>query len=77
MKLIRMKNKKLHELSKKITQNKLLGADAHSIRTITGGNMSLELLPNECGRENECWGYGGTAGDCSKNECWYFMTKEN
>ena len=39
-----MKNKKLHELSKKITENKLLGVDGNSIRTITGGKVSLELL---------------------------------
>ncbi|KAB1229764.1 ecotin [Chryseobacterium viscerum] len=71
-----MKNKKLHELSKKITENKLLGAGEHSIKTITGGKRSLEVLTGECSRENECWGYGSTANNCSKNDCWYYMKED-
>jgi hypothetical protein len=39
-----MKNKKLFELSKKVTENKLQGMSENSVKTIKGGKLPLELV---------------------------------
>ncbi|BFO66400.1 ecotin [Chryseobacterium sp. S0630] len=65
-----MKNKKLFELSKKITENKLQGMNENSVKTIKGGKLPLELAA-DCTSQNSCWGFGGTA-TCSGNSCWSY-----
>lgn len=65
-----MKNKKLFELSKKITENKLQGMSENSVKTIKGGKLPLELAAS-CTSQNDCWGFGGTQ-TCSGNECWSY-----
>ncbi|SHE99187.1 hypothetical protein [Chryseobacterium takakiae] len=66
-----MKNQKLHELSKKITENKVKSLDNESAMMITGGTGNLSLVAT-CGT-NDCWGF--SASGCDKNGCWSYHDK--
>ena len=61
-----MKNKKLMNISKKITENKVKSLDKNSVKAISGGR-AIELAICD---KNDCWGYGGV--DCGTNSCWSF-----
>lgn len=63
-----MKNKKLEELSKKITQGKLKKLHKHEVLTIYAGK---DFTVDDCIRHPDCNSY---CGICSTNtpNCWSF-----
>lgn len=61
-----MKNKKLMNISKKITENKVKSLDKNVVNAISGGR-AIEQSIVKCDT-NDCWGYGGV--DCGTNDCW-------
>lgn len=64
-----MKNQKLKDLSKKVTQSQVTSLNADEVKTISGGYK--ELTVNTCPGENGCWGF--SAPSCgAKNDCWSY-----
>ncbi|QBA22320.1 ecotin [Chryseobacterium indologenes] len=66
-----MKNKKLFELSKKITENKIPGMKRESVQVIKGGIQKEIISDCACFGANACWGYG--TSPCALNSCWAYF----
>lgn len=63
-----MKNQKLKDLSKKITENQVTSLSIDAIKTISGGTTPA-LEGASCSGTNDCWSF--SAGACDKaNDCW-------
>lgn len=63
-----MKNQKLKDLSKKITENQVTSLSIDAIKTISGGRLPA-LESASCSGTNDCWSF--SAGACDKaNDCW-------
>ncbi|WP_426477209.1 ecotin [Chryseobacterium sp. CBSDS_008] len=64
-----MKNKKLEELSKKITQGKIKKLKKYEVLTIYAGKKSII---EECYDGPNCYAYCGPAPVCLENNCWMY-----
>lgn len=63
-----MKNQKLKDLSKKITNAQVTPLSSNAIKTISGGRTPQQELTS-CAGTNDCWRF--SAGSCDKaNDCW-------
>ncbi|MCJ7932651.1 MAG: ecotin [Chryseobacterium sp.] len=66
-----MRNQKLTDLSKKVTEGKVKSLSTEEVNTISGGKGSIDLEVSTCNGDNGCWGFSAPACG-AKNSCWSY-----